>query len=143
MIKKTITYTDYEGNKQTEDFYFHLTKGDLLDWTTEDGGLVDKIVNITKEDDPVKIIPIIKKIIIRSYGVRTPDGKGFIKDPEIVKNFQYSEAFSELYVELSTLADKTVEFIEGILPEFDEDTKKQIEEARKKFEKEQEELKAK
>lgn len=141
MIKKTVKYTDFDGVEREEDYYFHLTKGDLIDWTTEDGGLVDRIMNIAKEDDPMKIIPIMKSILIRSYGVRTPDGKGFIKDPEEIKYFQYTEAFSELYVELSTNADKAVEFIEGILPTFDDETKKQIEEARKQFEKEQVEAK--
>lgn len=135
MIKKTVTGKDFNGNEYKEDYYFHLTTGDLIDWTTEDGGLVDKLMNISKEEDPLKIIPIMKKILIRSYGVKTSDGHGFIKDPEDVKNFQYSAAFSELYTELSTNADKAVEFIEGILPEFDDETKKKIEEAKKQYEK--------
>lgn len=136
MIKKTVTCTDFDGNEYTEDYFFHLTKGDLIDWTTEDGGLVDKITNIANEDDPLKIIPIMKKILIRSYGVKTPDGRGFVKDPEVVKNFQYTEAFSELYTELSTNADKAVEFIEGILPKFDAETQKKLDEAKAQYEKE-------
>lgn len=137
MIKKIVKGKDFDGNDYEEAYYFHLTKGDLIDWATEeDGGLVDKILNIAKEDDPLKIIPIMKKILIRSYGVKSPDGRSFVKDPEAVKNFQYSAAFSELYIELSTNADKAVEFIEGILPEFDEETKKKIEEARKQYEEE-------
>lgn len=137
MIKKTITYTDFDDVEHTEDYYFHLTKGDLVDWTTEgDGDLVDKLTKIAKTDDPLKIVPVMKSIILRSYGVKSPDGKSFIKDPEVVKNFQYTEAFSEIYIELSTDADKAVEFITGILPKFDADTQKQIDEARKNYEKE-------
>ena len=134
MIKKVVTGKDFNGNDYTEEYYFHLTTGDLIDWAAEDGGLVDKITNIAKTDDPLKIIPMMKKILIRSYGVKTPDGHGFIKDPDTVKNFQYSAAFSELYTELSTNSDKAVEFIEGILPEFDEETKKRIDEAKKQYE---------
>lgn len=140
MIQKTVKYEDFDGNKREDSFFFHLTKADLIDWAAEEsGGLVDNIMNIAKEEDPLKIIPIMKEIIIRAYGVKTPDGKGFVKDEEDVKNFQYTAAFSELYVELSTDADKAVEFINGILPKFDPETQKQIEEARKQFEKEQEE----
>lgn len=137
MIKKVVKGKDFDGKDYEETYYFHLTKGDLIDWATEeDGGLAEKIMDIAKEDDPLKIIPMMKKILIRSYGVKSPDGHSFIKDPEAVKNFQYSAAFSELYIELSTDADKAVEFIEGIIPEFDEETKKKIEEARKRYEEE-------
>lgn len=137
MIKKVVKGKDFDGKDYEETYYFHLTKGDLIDWATEeDGGLAEKIMDIAKEDDPLKIIPMMKKILIRSYGVKSPDGHSFIKDPDAVKNFQYSAAFSELYIELSTDADKAVEFIEGIIPEFDEETKKKIEEARKRYEEE-------
>lgn len=137
MIKKIIKGTDFDGNAYEDECFFLLTKGDLIDWAAEDGGLVDRIMSISKETDPLKIIPMMKQIIIRSYGIKTPDGKGFIKDPEVVKNFQYSDAFSELYTELSTNADAAAEFVNGILPKFDEETQKKIEEAKKLYEKEQ------
>ena len=136
MIKKIVKGTDFDGNDYEEEYFFHLTKGDLIDWAADDGGLVDRIMKISEETDPLKIIPMIKQILIRSYGIRTPDGKGFIKDPEAVKNFQYSDAFSELYTELSTNADAAAEFVNGILPKFDEETQKKIDEARKLYEKE-------
>ena len=134
MIQKIIKGTDFDGNEYEESCWFHLTKGDLIDWAAEDGGLVDRLINITNETDPLKIVPIMKQIILRSYGIKTPDGKGFIKDQEAVKNFQYTDAFSELYVELSTNADAAAEFANGILPKFDEETQRQIEEAKKRFE---------
>ena len=133
MIEKVVKGKDFNGNEYEESYFFHLSKGDLMDWAAEDGGLVDTIMSISKESDPMKIIPMMKKILIRSYGVKTPDGKAFIKDPEEVKYFQYTPAFSELYIELSTDSDKAVEFIEGILPTFDEETQKKIDEARKQF----------
>lgn len=136
MIKKIIKAKDFNGNEYEDSYYFHLTTGDLIDWMAEDGGLVNKILNIAKEDDPIKIIPVIKIIILRSYGVKTPDGRGFLKDPDTVKAFQYSDAFSELYTELSTDSEKAAEFVNGILPEFDEETQKKLDEAKKQYEKE-------
>ena len=137
MIQKTVKYTDFDGVEREESFYFHLTKGDLIDFATEeDGDLLDRLMAMTKEEDPIKIIPIIKKIILKAYGERTPDGRGFIKNEEAVKNFQYTEAFSELYTELATDSQKTAEFINGIMPKFDGEMKKQIEEATKQIEEE-------
>lgn len=137
MIKKIVKGTDFDGNPYEEECFFHLTKGDIIDWAAEDGGLVDRIMKISEETDPLKIVPMMKQIIIRSYGIKTPDGKGFIKDPDAVKNFQYSDVFSELYTELSTDAEAAAEFVNGILPKFDEETQKKIEEAKKLYEKEQ------
>ena len=137
MIKKIVKGTDFDGNPYEEECFFHLTKGDIIDWAAEDGGLVDRIMKISEETDPLKIVPMMKQIIIRSYGIKTPDGKGFIKDPDAVKNFQYSDVFSELYTELSTDAEAAAEFVNGILPKFDEETQKRIEEAKKLYEKEQ------
>ena len=137
MLQKTIKYIDFDGNPVEESFYFHLSKSELLDWAAEgDDGFAGQIRAITREDDPLKLLPIMKEIITRSYGVRTPDGKGFIKDPELVKNFQYTRAFDELYVELSTDADKAAEFINGILPVFDDETKAKLDAARAQYEKE-------
>lgn len=137
MIKKTVTYKDFNEVEHTEDYYFHLTKGELIDWATEEGGgFVDKLTDISKTEDPLEIIPIVKAILIRAYGVRTEDGKNFFKRPEDVDAFQYSAAFSELYVELSTDADKLVEFVEGIMPELDPETQKKIDQEKAKLEKE-------
>lgn len=138
MIKKTITYEDYDGNKCTDDFFFHLTKADLIDWATEEEGLSEKLESLTHETDMLKIVPVIKTIIERSYGKRI--GKAFVKKQEILDEFIYTEAFSELYMELASNADALIEFVEGVMPAFDEDTRKAIEEARKKLEKEQKEV---
>lgn len=137
MIQKTIKYTDFDGNPVEETYYFHLTKGELIDWAAEgDDGFAGKIAAIAKEGDPIKILPMMKEIILRSYGVRTSDGKSFVKDPELVKNFKYTQAFDELYVELSTDANKAAEFVNGILPVFDAETQARLDEARAKYEKE-------
>ena len=136
MIKKIIKGKDFDGNAYEDEYYFHLTTGDLIDWMANDGGLVNQILNIAKETDPIKIIPVMKTIILRSYGVKSSDGKTFIKDKETVKAFEYSDAFSELYTELSTDSEKAAEFVNGILPEFDEETQKKLDEAKAKYEKE-------
>ena len=39
MLKKTITYTDFNGKQRTETFYFNLTKAEVAEMeATVDGG---------------------------------------------------------------------------------------------------------
>jgi hypothetical protein len=117
MIKKTISYTDYDGNERKEDFYFNLSKPELIEMqTSEAGGLEKKIEKISKEQDVAKIIELMKDIIQKSYGVKSDDGKRFIKNQEILDEFMQSEAYSELFMELATDANAASDFINGILP---------------------------
>ena len=117
MIKKTISYTDYDGNERKEDFYFNLSKPELIEMqTSEVGGLEKKIEKISKEQDVAKIIELMKDIIQKSYGVKSDDGKRFIKNQEILDEFMQSEAYSELFMELATDANAASDFINGILP---------------------------
>lgn len=121
MIKKTITYTDFDGNERTEDFYFHLTEAEIADWELSiAGGLSKMLVGIIKTNDVRQIIPIYKEIIIKSYGVKSPDGRRFIKNDEVRDDFVQTQAFSDLYMRLATDADEGSEFIKGIMPKIDE-----------------------
>ena len=117
MLKKTIAYTDYEGNERKEDFYFNLTKAEILEMELSTTGGLDKLVDkIVKERDGKKIVEIFKEIILKSYGEKSLDGKRFIKNQELTEAFMQTEAYSELFVELATNAEVAAEFINGIVP---------------------------
>ena len=117
MIKETITYTDYNGNERTEDFYFNLTKAEVmeLEMSTK-GGMAEMIQRIVAAQDQPAIIKIFKDLIIKAYGVKSPDGKRFIKNDEVVDEFVQTEAFSELFMKLATDADAAAKFVNGIVP---------------------------
>ena len=117
MIKETITYTDFAGNERTEDFRFNLTKAEVmeLEMSTK-GGLAEMIQRIVAAQDQPAIIKIFKDLIIKAYGVKSPDGKRFIKNQEVVDEFVQTEAFSELFMELATDADAASKFVNGIVP---------------------------
>ncbi len=118
MIKKTVTYKDFDGNERTEDFYFHLTEQELTDWELSiDGGLSGVLKRITKSTDTRKIMEIFKELLTRAYGVKTPDGRGFIKNQEVLDNFTCTQAFSDLYMELATDDKAASEFVNGVMPE--------------------------
>ena len=94
MLKKTITYTDYNGNERTEDFFFHLTKAEIMEMEmSTTGGLAEMIQKIVATQDTPAIIKIFKELVLNAYGEKSPDGKRFIKSKELSTAF--SLAFSE------------------------------------------------
>ena len=117
MLKKTITYDDFDDNSVTEDFYFNLSKADLAEMElSQKGGLEEYIKKIIAESDGAKLVEIFKELLLKSVGRRSEDGRRFIKNQEIVDDFTQTNAYSELFVELATNADQGAAFINGIIP---------------------------
>lgn len=121
MLKKTITYTDYNGSERTESFYFNLNKAELMEMEmTTEGGLAERIQKIVDAKDTPAIITIFKDLILKAYGEKSPDGKLFLKEDEegrpLSRKFKQTEAYSILYMELATDADSAAAFVNGIVP---------------------------
>lgn len=117
MLKKTITYTNYNGVELTEDFYFNLSKAEIMEMELSTaGGLAEMIQGIVAAQDAPAIIKIFKELVLKSYGIKSPDGKRFIKTEENAIAFSQTEAYSILFMELATDADAAAKFINGIVP---------------------------
>ena len=117
MLKKTITYTDYNGTERTEDFYFNLSKAEVMEMEmSTSGGLAETIQRIVAAQDAPAIIKIFKDLVLKAYGQKSPDGKRFIKSDEIATAFSQTEAYSILFMELATDADAAAKFVNGIVP---------------------------
>lgn len=117
MFAKEITYTDFEGEKRTEKFYFNLTQAECIELEAlGKGGLEGYIRRIISSDDQVEILNIIKKVILLAYGEKTADGKRFYKNQQMKDAFAASEAYSALFMELLSDADKASEFMREIAP---------------------------
>lgn len=117
MLKKTITYTDYNGVERTEDFYFYLSKADLMEMemgTT--GGFAEMIQKVVNAQDAPAIIKIFKDLILKAYGEKSADGKRFIKNDELRDAFSQTEAYSQLFMELAMDSDAAAKFVNGIMP---------------------------
>ena len=122
MIKKTITYIDYNDNERTEDFYFNLSKAELTEMElTETGGLVNLINRIIAEQDNKAIIKMFKDLVIKAHGVKSADGRKFVKNEHTREDFTQTEAYSEIFMELATDADAAAAFVKGILPKEPQD----------------------
>lgn len=117
MITKPITYVDYNGVERTENFMFNLSKAEIMEMElTTTGGLAEMIQRIVAAQDTPSIIKIFKDLILKSYGVKSPDGKHFVKSKELSTKFSQSEAYSVLFMELATDADAAAAFVNGIVP---------------------------
>ena len=117
MLKKTIKYTDYDGNEREEDFYFNLSKAEVTEMElSKEGGMSEYIKKISAAQNAPELIKLFKEIIIKSYGEKSLDGKRFIKNKELTEAFTQTEAYSELFIELASNADEAAKFINGIMP---------------------------
>ena len=120
MLKKTITYTDYNGITRTEDFYFNLTKAEIMEMQlSTNGGLDVMIKKIIDSQDAPSIIKIFKELILKAHGEKSDDGKRFVKSKEIAEGFAQTEAYSQLFMELATDTDAASKFVNGIVPAVD------------------------
>ena len=106
MLKKTITYTDFNGEKRTEDLYFNLTKAELVEMELGiEGGFKEYCAKIAESKNVAEVMYFFKDIILNSYGVKSADGKYFIKFDEngrrLADKFVQSEAYSELFIQMA------------------------------------------
>ena len=121
MIKKLVKYVDYNGNERSEDLYFHLSKAELTEMELSvEGGLSNYYQKIVNSQSVPELAKIFKELLLKSYGIKTDDGKGFIKldsngNPLSVA-FSQTAAYETLYMELIQDTDKAIAFFNGIIP---------------------------
>lgn len=117
MFKKTVNYTDYNGQERQEDFYFNLTKAEVLEMElSTTGGLSAMIQGVIDAKDTPQLIKIFKDLVLKSYGKKSPDGRRFIKSAELTEEFAQTEAYSEIFMELATNDEAATAFVQGITP---------------------------
>lgn len=117
MLKKIVTYIDFDGNERTEDFFFNLTEQEIaeMELSTE-GGLGNFINKAVAAKSQVELIELFKKLILAAYGVKSADGRRFVKNDAVREDFMSTQAFSDIYMELVQDADKASAFFNGIVP---------------------------
>ena len=117
MLKKTITYTDYDGVERTEDFYFNFTEAELMEWQlVTNGGLTSYVQKIVDAKDQPRLITLFKELLLKAYGIKSDDGRRFIKSEKISEEFSQNPAYSILYMELGTDDKLAADFVNGIIP---------------------------
>ena len=118
MLKKLIKYVDYDGRERSENFYFYMSKAELMEMELGTvGGMQNLIQLIIDKQDIPKIMEAFKMLILKAYGEKSADGRRFIKSAELSEAFSQTEAYSNLYMELISDANAAAAFINGIVPE--------------------------
>lgn len=121
MIKKTVTYTDYNGVERTENFYFNLSEAEVLEMEmSTEGGMAESIQKVVDAKDAPTIIRVFKDLVLKAYGVKSDDGRRFMKTKpdgsRYADDFKETEAYSQIFMELATDADAAAKFVNGIVP---------------------------
>lgn len=117
MLKREIKYEDFDGNDTSDVFYFNLSKPELIELEVEYpegfGGMIQRIIE-TK--DSKELIRQFKDLVLLAYGEKSADGKRFVKNEELRKQFSETAAYQALFIELATSDNAAIEFLKGILP---------------------------
>lgn len=124
MFITKIKYEDFNGNQCEEEACFYLNEAEITSLKmfsdTEDLESVQKrIINgETKHEDMLKMMDAIKELILKSYGIKSEDGKHFRKSEEISKDFEQSAAFPALFMDIynDATGNKVQNFIKGVMP---------------------------
>lgn len=117
MFEMKQTYTDYNGEERTEIFRFNFTEQEAIENGLHGKGeFYRKLEDLRETKDIDKLIPILKWIVLNSYGIKSNDGRFFRKSEEIRRDFEASPAFSKIYMALATDDKLAAEFVNGISP---------------------------
>ena len=117
MLKKTVTYVDYNGVERTEDFYFNLSKAEVTEMELSvEGGFSKMLEEIVKSNDNARILELFKEMVLKAYGEKSADGRRFVKSKELSEAFSQTEACSEIFMELAMDEKAAAAFVNGIMP---------------------------
>lgn len=117
MVVKTITYTDFNGNERTEEHYFNISDAEMLQLEySVSGGFTEMVKRIVSAQDNVTIMNTFNEIIDKSYGIKSADGREFVKSPEITRSFKQSGAYNKFFMDLCTKDGMAAEFCNSLFP---------------------------
>lgn len=119
MLIKKIKYTDYNNQEREEDFYFNISKSELLMWMSTNGAYtIDAILKKMIETENVRdMMKEVETLIMMAYGSRSLDGKQFIKSQDVKDAFRYSPAYDVLFMELVSDSKVAADFFNKIIPQ--------------------------
>ena len=117
MFKYECKYTDYNGQDRTEQLYFNLSKAELMEMElSTQAGVEEMIRMMIATNDNAKIVQTFKDLILKSYGIKSEDGRRFIKSQELREAFEQSEAYSEFFMAMLANEDGLqTRFINGVI----------------------------
>lgn len=127
MLSKTINYEDYNGVQRTETAWFNLNKTELLKMAMDlpDGTLPEDPANadnnllaaqLFEKLGNKGIFEFMETLVLKAYGVKSEDGRRFVKTPAMAEEFSQTPAFDAIMMEFMTNQEAAAEFVNGVIP---------------------------
>lgn len=117
MTSKTVTYKDWNGKDRTETFYFHFSQAELMEMEiSHEGGFSERVKKIADANNLPDMLKIWKNFVLDAYGVKSDDGRRFMKSEEIRQSFVECPAYSIIFMELATNTEAASNFINTVVP---------------------------
>ena len=116
MHKEVITYNDLNGVQRTEDFYFDLSKPEIVKMqASAKGGYDVQLKSIAASLDGAKIMDFFENFVSKAYGVKSEDGRRFMKSDEISRSFMETPAYEVLFEKLVTDDKYAADFVNAVM----------------------------
>lgn len=122
MLKQDITYRTFDDEVATETLYFNITKSELL----EQLDLGDKLEDLQKRlggeertlttKEIQEVLDMVKLFMRLSYGVRSEDGKRFLKNEQVWEEFTQTATYDAFLFSLFEQPEKAITFMVNVLP---------------------------
>lgn len=130
MIKKTVTYFDYDNNERTETLYFNLNQNELIAMAMDIPEDVSSVVStdpnqfdkeavatgLVEKMGQKGVMGFVKDLLLKSYGIKSDDGRRFIKSATISEEFSQTVAFDTVFMELMADDKAAADFVNGVIP---------------------------
>ena len=117
MTSKTVTYKDWNGMDRTETFYFHFSQAELMEMEiSQEGGFSERVKKIAAANNLPDMLKIWKNFVLDAYGIKSEDGRRFMKNEEIRQSFVECPAYSIIFMELATNTEAASNFINTVVP---------------------------
>lgn len=117
MLKQQVKYEDFDGNTQTETLYFNLNRMELISFQKRYGSenMENYINKLIEEKQIEPMYDLLNDFVLTAYGVKSEDGKRFIKNDQIREEFKQSLAYESLIEDFHDDSRKVLEnFIAGV-----------------------------
>lgn len=117
MLKQQVTYEDFDGNTQSETLYFNLNRMELISFQKRYGSenMENYINKLIEEKQIEPMYDLLNDFVLTAYGIKSEDGKRFIKNDQIREEFKQSLAYEALIEDFHDDSRKVLEnFIAGV-----------------------------
>lgn len=128
MYKETVNYNDFDNNERSEELYFNLTQTEATEFALEmPNSLTDGIagenvdvnqasMDILKKMGGKGVFDFLKKLVLKSYGIKSADGRRIEKSEKITREFEQSIPFDIIFTKLMRDDNYAAAFVNAVIP---------------------------